>query len=190
MSFYLAKRTVEDALWDMIQAATQYPTSNITFGKTDKIRHEEPYITIRYVNLERVAKGRHLGYDENNFEITRADYVMQFERAAFRSDDLAEIDPFSTCWQIAHAFVQPQYSCMLSEAKCGFSDSTNIIDISVQIDGASWEQRAAFNVTLLCALSEVATIATDEIETVEIEQTLIDEDSEIISQDTYITTIV
>lgn len=190
MSFYLAKQTIENVLWDMIQASTQYPSNTITFGKTDKIRPEEPYITIRYVNLERAAKGQHLGYDEDGYEITGADYIMQFEIAAFREDPAQEINPFSTCWQISHALVQPQYNGMLSAAKVGFSDSTNVIDISVELDGASWEQRAAFNVTLLCALSEIATEVTESIETVETEQTLLDEDSEIISQETYITSIV
>ena len=190
MSFYLAKKQTENALWDMVKEATQYPDQNITFGKTDKIRPQDPYITLRFINLERAAKGRHLGYTVEGYERTGADYIMQYEVMALRDSISLEVDPFATCWQIAHALVQPQYSNILSAASVGFSDSTNVIDVSVQIDLASWEQRASFIVTLLCAIEEQATEVTESIETVGTEQTVLDEDSEIISQETYITTIV
>lgn len=186
MSYFLVQEAVDNALWDMVKECTQYPDGNITWGQTDKIRPEEPYITLRMINLERAAKGRHLGYDEDTCEeITGADYIVKYEVAAFREDRSNEISPMATCWNISQALVQNQYRSILDEAEVGFSDSTNVINISVQIDGASWEQRASFVVTFICAVSDKATVATDVIESVEVEQNLLDSAEELVSKEIY-----
>ena len=74
MSFYDIKVAVEDAVWDFVKDVSQYNDNNITFGKTNKIRPEEPYITIRFLNAERYARGRREGYTPTCEEQTAADY--------------------------------------------------------------------------------------------------------------------
>jgi len=186
MSFYEVNETIDNALWDMVAAASGYPTQNITWGKTNKIRPQDPYITLRQVNMERVARGRSLGIDYDTcIETTADDYILKYEIAAFREDPINQIRPKSTCMELSLAFVSTQYANILADAKVGFSDSTNVIDISVQIDNATWEQRASFVVTLLCAISNEATAATDAIESTEIEQNLLDAAEDLVSQETY-----
>lgn len=183
MSFYDVKIAVEDAVWDFVKDVSQYNDDNITFGKTNKIRPEDPYITIRFLNAERYARGRREGYTPTCEEETAADYKLQFEIAAFRDDPANSIDPFATLWQITHAFGQPSHTKILNDAHVGFSDSTNVIDTSGVRDGATWEQSGSFFLTLNVGVLEVGRVPIDIIETVNMEATLLDTDESVIAQE-------
>jgi hypothetical protein len=183
MSFFLIKEEVENAVWDFIKSATQYPDSNITFAKTNRIRPEDPYITIRFLNAERYAKGRIIGYTNNCEEKVVADYRIQFEVAAFREDRDNQIDPLSTCMQITHATAQTEHAEILCNAKVGFSDSTNIIDISSVRDGAIWEQAYSFIFTFNIAVLEINSNPSYIIDTVNMEMNLLDTDDTLIAQE-------
>ena len=79
MSFGLVKKTLQNTLEEFIFQVTDIPKSRIVLDGRNQIRVKEPYIGIRIISIEDYGRGRYLGLNVDDREITGSDYRLQVE---------------------------------------------------------------------------------------------------------------
>ena len=99
---------------------------------------------------------------------------------AYRDDPSNDIFPDAICWQLQHALKQKSFLNILSDAKIGYSDVTNVVDQSVPLDKVKWEQRFSFIANFNMAVSELSKDPLSNIDTVNMTSTLLDSDDSTI----------
>lgn len=157
---------VEDALYDFILTATGLPTTQIVWAETNKNKIKGQYITIRRVARTRVGRGRRIGYNESGIGIIASDYELAYVITAVRRDNDGQ-EPMDLLGLVDQALGDgDMLNVFFSSKKIGFQDCSSIADVTIPLDGISFEQRANMNIYFNVTICTDSLVDTGQIDTV------------------------